>query len=206
MHLYASLAIMLDTALALGIDANADAHVRAQAHAQPMSRAEYDQLVAQGQLDNARVELLRGAIIPMSPQGPLHSTVVRNLNRLLWRAIGDRAEIQIQAPIAASDDSEPEPDAAIIPTADYRHGHPEYAHLIVEVSESSVVRDLGDKAALYAECGVPEYWVVDVNTRLIEVHTDPDRGTYRNRSTRTDSDRITLVAFPDIEIPVAAIW
>jgi Uma2 family endonuclease len=168
---------------------------------QPLTRAEYERMVERGVFDDERVELICGELVPMSPQGPRHMAVIRRLNRLLMHAAGQRAEMHVQGPLAVSDDSEPEPDIALIdPVPD--DVHPSTAYLVVEVANTSLARDRGIKAALYAGCGVPEYWIIDVNEQVIEVRSKPRAGAYRNVATRRRGDVIELIAFPDIRLAV----
>jgi Uma2 family endonuclease len=61
-----------------------------------------------------------------------------------------------------------------------RDDHPTYALLIIELAESSLKKDLGLKAKLYARAGIPDYWVVDLNERTIVVHRTPEAGRYTN--------------------------
>jgi len=79
-------------------------------------------------------------------------------------------------PVALDEESEPEPDLAVVPGAwaDYRAGHPSHPALVVEVAESSLAFDRGDKASLYARGGVRDYWVVNLVDRLLEVYRDPE--------------------------------
>jgi len=120
-------------------------------------------------------------------------------------AIGERADVRIQSAFAASDDSEPEPDVAIVPTGAYREAHPGEAFLVIEVADSSLAIDRGTKAQLYAESGVPEYWVVNVRDAIIEVHTEIVRDAYTHVTPYRAGDRIALTKFPDIEIVVADV-
>src|SRR5580704_11900392 len=92
----------------------------------------------------------------------LTSTSVTRLNKLLVRALGDRAEVRVQAPFGASDVSEPEPDLAVVPPGSYLDEHPSRAHLLIEVADSSLQDDRRIKGPLYAAAGVPEYWIVDL--------------------------------------------
>jgi Uma2 family endonuclease len=78
-------------------------------------------------------------------------------------------------PFAANDESEPEPDLAIVPPGRYADAHPDRAFLLVEVAESSLEYDRETKGPLYAESGVPEYWIVDVAARRVEVYTLVER-------------------------------
>src|SRR5690348_4349224 len=131
----------------------------------PLRRVEYDRLVALGTFDRERIELIGGALRRMSPIGPPHASTVDDLNRLLVLALVGRAIVRVQGSFAADELSEPEPDLCILPLGDYRSAHPSEAHLIIEVSDSSLAYDRGEKAQLYAACGVPEYWVVNLVDR-----------------------------------------
>jgi Uma2 family endonuclease len=167
----------------------------------PIRRAEYDRMVEAGLFSGERIELLRGALVAMSPQSARHADVCARLTRILDRALGDRAEVRCQLPFSASDDSEPEPDVAVYPPGDYRREHPGAALLVVEVAESSLRKDRLVKAALYAEANVPEYWIIDLVHDWIDVMTGPAAGGYAC-SVRC-SDRIRLSAFPDVDVRVA---
>lgn len=173
----------------------------------PLKRVEYEALVEQGAFVDERVELLYGRIVEMSPTNDPHSYAVEVLNvHLVALAQQGRARVRIQSPMAASEDSEPEPDLIVSPK-DNRPGlHPSEALLIVEVADSSLRKDKGVKARLYAECGVTEYWVVNVADRLVEVYTDPAGSEYQTRRTLRPGAMLLPTAFPDIEVPVAALW
>jgi hypothetical protein len=82
--------------------------------------------------------------------------------------------------------------------------HPDVAHLIIEVADSSLSYDRGQKARLYAECGVPEYWIVNLASRVVEVHRDPSPTGYENVSIHPKGARLQLLAFPDVELAVDA--
>lgn len=173
--------------------------------ARPLSRAEYERMVAQGRFEDERIELLKGGLVEMSPQGPRHAATVRRLNRLLVLVVGDRAEVQVQGPLALLDHSEPEPDVALVPPG-YEDELPARAHLVIEVADSSLPRDRGIKAELYAEAGIPEYWIVNVAEQVVEVHRAPQGNAYRERVVRTSGEDVTVTAFPDIRIAVIEIF
>jgi Uma2 family endonuclease len=80
--------------------------------------------------------------------------------------------------------------------------HPTEAHLIIEVSDSSLRYDRDEKARLYASCGVPEYWVVNLVERVVEVHREPSASGYRQVTTAPKGARLRLLAFPDVELAV----
>jgi len=168
----------------------------------PLKRAEYDQLVASGAFEDEKVELIRGTILRMSPSGPPHAFAIRRLTRLLIERIGPRAEINPQLPFAATDDSEPEPDIAVVPPGAYLDDHPARAHLVVEVSDTSLRRDRGVKAGIYAAARVPDYWVVNLEDHQIEVHREPTPLGYRTVTTYRRGERVALLAFADVEIAV----
>jgi Uma2 family endonuclease len=150
-----------------------------------LKRSEYDQLVSSGAFDGEPVELLDGGIYVMSAQGAPHTTMTGRLRRRLereWLRQGEeRFLVHTHSPIVAGDLSEPEPDLYVYDTeADSCAGLPSYAHLVVEVAESSQFRDLGHKSRVHAEAGFPEYWVLDLPRREVVVHRDPrpDLGQY----------------------------
>lgn len=144
-------------------------------------------------------------LVSMSPQGARHSTVIRRLTKLLVLAVGERAAVQIQAPLAASDDSEPEPDVAIVPSSDYLDDHPNRALLVIEVADSSLTKDRGPKGSLYGEMGVPEYWIVNLLDGVFEVYTNPGSNGYRSRVDVARDGSVSPTAFPDIVVEVGDI-
>jgi Uma2 family endonuclease len=103
----------------------------------PLRRIEYETLVERGLFHDARIELLCGALVEMRPQGPLHANVVRRLSGWLIRGLTETVQTRVQSPLAHSDESEPEPDIAVVPAGDYDHAHPTGALLVIEVAESS---------------------------------------------------------------------
>ena len=138
---------------------------------------EYERLVECGVLqEDERVELLDGLLVVREPQGSRHNTSIRCVIAALRTALGDAWQIDSQLAIALDDDSEPEPDIAVVPggARSYRDAHPSRPALIVEVAETSYRIDHTYKAGLYARAGVPEYWIVDVARNVLEVHRQPE--------------------------------
>ena len=141
------------------------------------TRLEYERLIECGVLqEDERVELLDGLLVVREPQGSRHNTGIRCVTAALRSALGDAWQIDSQLAIALDDDSEPEPDIAVVPgdARSYRDAHPSHPVLIVEVAESSYRIDHTYKAGLYARAGVPEYWIVDVARSSLEVHRSPE--------------------------------
>jgi Uma2 family endonuclease len=176
-------------------------------HARPwrMSRAEYERVTEHGVFKDARVELIRGLVVEMPPIGTEHADKVDVLTRVFVRGLDDRAVVRVQLPFAASDDSEPEPDVALVPPRRYSDRHPDRAFLVVEVAESSLAHDRETKAPLYAASGVPEYWIIDVNARAVEVFDEPSEGRYA-RVRRFESGTIAPAAFPSVPINVNELF
>jgi Uma2 family endonuclease len=158
--------------------------------------------------EDERVELIRGEILTMSPIGPRHAAFVDRFTRLLVTALGERAWVRVQGPVRLFSDTMPEPDLAILRPRDYRETHPtpEDVRLVIEVAETSLAYDRVRKAALYAEAGIPEYWVADAGGEAIEVHHDPDGQHYRKSTRLTGRASVSPLAFPDIAVRLPDIF
>jgi Uma2 family endonuclease len=122
-----------------------------------------------------RVELIGGRIIAMPPQNSPHFTALSLVEDALHSIFPTGYAIRVQGPLDVSPSSQPEPDIAVVPGGirDYANAHPTTALLVVEVAESTVRFDRGEKASLYASAGVPEYWVVNLRNQRLEVFRDP---------------------------------
>lgn len=174
-------------------------------HIRPLRRRDYDQLVDAGAFVDEPIELLEGFLVEMSPEGAEHVYVIDRLTEILVPALVGRYLVRIGHPLALGDLSEPEPDVAVVEPGDYRHEHPTSAVLVIESSRSSRSRDLGFKARLYANYGVPEYWVVDLDTRQVVVHSEPDAGRYQHIDNHTADARLTPRFVDDISVAVSDI-
>lgn len=171
----------------------------------PLLRAEYDKLAALGSFEDERLELLEGALVEMSPPGPPHSATVDKLTMLLAPALVGRAIVRVQGPFAAEAISEPEPDLMVMSLGDYTSGHPEQALLVIEVSESSLGQDRGVKQRIYARSGVADYWIVNLVDRVIEVYREPQGERYAVLQRFGAGGNVTLLAFPDLIVPVSSV-
>lgn len=145
-----------------------------------------------GLFANERVELLDGTIVTMSPQNSPHAGTVDQLQRLLGGVVRDTMRVRTQLPIILDDWSEPEPDVAVCAPDPYGYTreHPKAPSvvLVCEVAGSSLAHDRSAKAAAYAGSGIPEYWIVDVENRVIHALTDPDQTGRRYRRERQVRD------------------
>jgi Uma2 family endonuclease len=183
---------------------SADMAARATEVNVPITRGEYEELVRRGALEEAHVELLYGHIVSMSPIGGPHRYSVRHLARILTVALADRANVEVQSPFAAPDESEPEPDVLVSPLGDYLDAPPSKAWLVVEVSDSSLARDR-DKVRLYAAAGVTEYWIVNLVDKLVEVHRKPSVGGYASVASYRHGGLLRLAAFEDVVVAVSDV-
>jgi Uma2 family endonuclease len=167
-----------------------------------LSPEEYRRLVEAGVFDeDARVELIEGLIVDMSPKTRAHENAIAWLNEFLFGAVDlERFQLRVGAPLTLAT-SEPEPDLIVIDRAAPRPNHPATAALVIEVAVSSRVRDLVEKPPIYARAGVPVYWVVDLDSGEVIAHTGPSGDRY----TRIDSiaARGELHAEPLVRTPIA---
>jgi Uma2 family endonuclease len=141
------------------------------------TRIEYDRLIDAGFFrPGDPVELLGGQMVVAEPQGSRHFATLRATQEALREAFGDRWEIRGRGPIALDDESEPEPDLAVVPGTfrDYRAAHPSSPSLVVEISETSLALDRAHKGSLYARAGLVDYWIVNLPERRLEVYRGPE--------------------------------
>ena len=172
-----------------------------------LSRHEYDRLVALGIFEDERVELLRGMLVTMSPQRGPHAALVSWFTQRLTRLLDESYDVRSHSPFAASEDSEPEPDVSIARRPPGNPEHPSSVLLLIEVSESSIIKDRKLKAPIYGEARVPEYWIVDISTPqlVVHVHTRPTDDGYRHVETLRAGDTLRPSKLPGVEIAIADI-
>ena len=170
---------------------------------------EYHKMAQVGILgEDDRVELIEGEIVEMPPIGSRHAACVNRLNRLLSAKVGGRAIVSVQNPIHLSERSEPQPDLALLkPRPDFyaaAHPRPEDVLLMIEVAEASVDYDREVKMPLYAQAGIPEVWLVDLQGEFIEVHRRPSARGYGEVRQARRGERLAPEALPDpkLELPV----
>jgi Uma2 family endonuclease len=177
------------------------------------SIASYDRMTAAGVFEpreKHHVELIRGEVREMSPIGTPHAAILGFLNAWSVRSTpADQVIVRIQSPIQLQElESVPEPDVVWARFNDYYRRHPAAAdvQLIVEVSESSLAYDRGEKAALYAEADIDDYWIVNVNDRVVEVYRKPAGDRYRQLQTFAPGDSISPLILPDAKLAIAQLW
>ena len=138
------------------------------------TREEYYQMADQGFFDGIRVELIDGEIVDMAPQKNPHYLSINIAARALTTAFGENYWIRAPGPLHLAEACEPEPDVAVVngPMDSYTD-HPTSAHLVVEVSDSTLRFDRGKKASLYARAGIQDYWIINLTDSCVEVLREP---------------------------------
>ncbi|MFM1841537.1 MAG: hypothetical protein RLZZ490_268 [Cyanobacteriota bacterium] len=169
---------------------------------------DYHHLVDQGLLSGKNVELLDGNIVTMPPEGPLHSYTTHTSADYLRQKLKGLALVREAHPITLSN-SEPEPDIAVVvpPQERYKERHPQAQDIfwLVEIANSTQAYDLNDKKRIYAQAGIPEYWVADLTNRQLFVFRTPDNGDYCLQHTYSGG-MIHSQAFSEIKISVQEMF
>jgi len=168
----------------------------------PWSKAEYHQAIDLGWFEGQRAELINGEVLYMPPQHLPHSMAILLVERALREAFGAEFMVRGQMPMIAGDRSEPEPDVAVVKGSirDLKQ-HPTTAELVVEISESSLHFDRTRKAALYASCKVPDYWIINLAERQLEVRRNPVAD--RRKEFGHDYSELTIYQPGDKAAPLA---
>jgi len=175
------------------------------------SLSQYELMVESGAFAGEfrqRVELIRGEIRQMNPIGHPHTVVVDFLNAWSFRVSTLHKLVRIQETIRLPDsDSAPEPDVVWAIEKRYTN-HPEVSDvlLLVEVAETSLATDCGEKAILYSESGIPEYWVVDIEGRKLIVHREPGSDGYGDKRELAGDDVICPQCDPEAQLRVSDVF
>ncbi|OKH54521.1 hypothetical protein NIES2101_06825 [Calothrix sp. HK-06] len=169
---------------------------------------EYHRMIEAGILQNRKVELLTGEIVEMSPETPIHYSTAKRDTKYLESLLAGLAEVRFNGPITLKD-SEPEPDIAIVrlPESNYdnRHPEPEDIFWLIEVSKTSLKKDLEIKASIYATANIREYWVLNLSANELIVMQNPQNGEYTSE-TIIRQGVITPLAFPNIQVLVSRLF
>jgi len=175
--------------------------------------AQYELMAEAGVFDGKhrqRVELIRGEIREMTPIGIGHAAAVDRLSRWSIENLpARRAWVRIQGTLTVPAlESAPEPDVLWLVPKDYSEGHPEPEDvlLLIEAAESSLAEDTGEKALLYAEAGIADYWVVNLVENCVEIFRDPQPTGYQSREIRRVDEEIRPLAFPDVALKPSAVF
>jgi Uma2 family endonuclease len=170
---------------------------------------EYHQLVETGILDDKRVELLQGIIVDMAPEGMPHAVYCSESVDYLKSLLGGRAKVREAHPITLPNDSELEPDIAVVrtPSSQYLNHHPYPADIfwLIEYANTTLKKDIIEKKRVYAEAGIQEYWVVNLQTLELIAFRDLESNTYGSE-TILATGNIAPLSFPDLQIDVTKLF
>ena len=155
------------------------------------------------------VELIEGEIIHMAPMGNQHHTVVEKLRVALESALAGRAPVKVRRACRLSNITEMQPDLIVMKPG--REYHPTQfptgydTLLVIEVSDTTFVYDHDIKMPLYAAHGVPEVWIVDLESRCVRFFRSLVDGRYTDVQTNATPDTMRLTEFPDSNIGLAGL-
>ncbi len=173
------------------------------------TREEYEQLIEQGYFrPDEKVELIDGILYEMSPQSIAHASGVYSSHEALRSVFSAGYAVRSQLPLALGFDSEPEPDVAVVLGNGrvLKNTHPSTAILILEVADSSLMKDRKLKASLYARAGIPEYWILNLVDWCLEVYREPKQGVYTSRTVLKEEDSVSPLFKPEASIAVADLF
>lgn len=167
---------------------------------------EYERMAEAGILDeDVRVELIAGEIVAMSPIGDRHVGGVNRTNREMVRRAGDDVTVSVQNPIRLGPHDEPLPDLAVLRGAGRGLVDTADVLLVMEIADSSRDYDRNLKLPRYAAAGIPEAWLVDLVAGIIERHTDPQDGAYRQIVSVRRGESLASTVLPTLVVNVDAI-
>ncbi|RYE55955.1 MAG: Uma2 family endonuclease [Rhizobiaceae bacterium] len=171
----------------------------------PITVETYHAMAAQGMVEE-KTELLRGVIIAKVSKSPLHEYIANRLFHLALSAAGPGYVVRKEGPLTLLD-SEPEPDIAIVAgqEEEFRRAHPRAAMVVMEVAISSIEIDR-QKAALYAEAGIPEFWLVIPEEKRIEVASSPTSGVYTCHQTFSLGETLFSLVMPTLRVDLASLF
>lgn len=178
------------------------------------SRVEYERLIDLGLFQRAPVELIAGQLIVAEPQGTHHATALGAADDALRAILPPGWIVRAQMPVALDDESAPEPDLVIVQGSRvlYRETHPSRPVLALEVADSSLEFDRLQKGSLYARAGIPDYWIVNIIERVLEIYRDPGPATsapygwrYSSMQSLAPSAVAVPLAFPSARLAVSML-
>lgn len=157
--------------------------------------------------DHSRLELLNGEIFELMPIGQRHAAQTNRLTRVLGTLLPRGIMLQVQNPIRISRVSEPLPDISIVRGSELDFlkspPGPEETLLIVEVADTTLAHDIGDKARVYARAGILEYWVIDLESSRLRIFRDPDGEEFRQIRIVGHGDTVSLSSLPELEFQIS---
>jgi Uma2 family endonuclease len=169
---------------------------------------DYHKMIEAGILDDRRVELLNGEIVEMVLERESHAHLSTRSADYLRELLRGLAHIREGKPITLPNNSEPEPDIAIVQRLGDvyfdHHPYPENIFWLIEFSNSGLAKDLEVKSKIYANVEIPEYWVVDLKKTELIVFREPIDGKYQSQTTLNEGE-ITPISFPNISVSISQL-
>jgi Uma2 family endonuclease len=170
---------------------------------------EYERMIAAGAFDEAlRIELINGEIVEMSPIGPSHMTQLNQTAGLLYHIVGRQVIVSVQNPIRLPPYGEPQPDIALL-RLDYskdRIPGVDDLFLVMEMADTTIAIDRRVKLPMYADAGIPETWLFDIQRRVIERHTHPVNSVYSQVASARRNQSLTSTVLPQLTIRASLIF
>ncbi|MEO6862563.1 MAG: Uma2 family endonuclease [Microcoleus sp.] len=186
------------------------------ATAKRFTTEEYHRLTELGFFaEDERVELINGELVKMAAKGTAHSVCETRLERELFKLLGERATLRGQQPIILPDDSEPEPDRAIVQNRpdDYLSSHPCPADilLLIEIADSSLSYDKQVKLPLYAAAEISDYWIFNLSQTCLECYSEPYQNApgqfgYRKTLIFLPNESVNLPCFHDLALDLSRVF
>ena len=186
----------------------------AEPHSMLWTRELYATATESGIFGDRRLELIEGEIIEMSPMSSKHGMLIYLVQKVLERVFTNDYLVVAQTPLNLSDVSEPQPDIAVYTGSafDYLDTKPTHALLVVEVADSSLRYDRGQKASLYAKANITDYWIINLKDNTLEIYhtpvaapTQPYGYGYKMVSSLKAQDTVSPLAAPDATISVGEL-
>jgi Uma2 family endonuclease len=184
-------------------------------HRRLFSREEFERLARIGLFGpQERVELVEGEIIEKMTQNSPHVVGVRATEEALREVFGSGFDVRVQMPLALGAMSQPDPDIAVVVGSfrDYESVHPSTALLVVEISDTTLGYDRNAKAAMYGRANIPEYWILNLNERVLEVRREPVEWaadsigvSYSSVTRLNESESVSPLARPMHQVVVSSL-
>lgn len=151
-------------------------------------------------------ELIRGIVVEIIPKSSLHGTIASLLFQWLLPLLPAGFCARKEEPLTLSD-SEPQPGISVLEGSltDYLRAHPSTALLAVEVSVTTYAEDQ-QKAFLYAEADVDEYWIVLPTSRTVEVHRRPEGGRYCEMRVYRSGEELVCASVSGLRVDLAELF
>jgi Uma2 family endonuclease len=176
------------------------------------TRAEFDRAAEMGLFGpEERLELVAGRIYVEASISPQHATAIQLCSEAMRRMFASGHDVRIRMPLALGEYDKPDPDVAVVAGSylDYEEEHPTTAVLVIEVADTTVSFDRTTKAQLYARAAIQEYWVVNLKSRLLEVHREPvaseepGGSRYKRITKHTESETVTPLGAPGAAVLIS---